>query len=139
MKASSPLVFTTCASLVVAAAVIAGLFMIGSPTQIRAARLDEQRVNNLQALIDAIGGDHQRGDPLPASLAEFVKRPTHSYMHILDPETVQPYEFRVIDPDHFELCTQFAAAAKSPDRPESQLQNHASGRQCVTSEAKPRK
>ena len=113
--------------------------MIGSPGQIRAARLDEQRVANLQALSDAIAGDRQRGDPLPANLAELVKRPTHSYVRILDPETAKPYDYQIVDPDHFELCAQFATTAKDPERPASQLANHASGRVCITTEAKPRK
>ena len=139
MKPSPPAVFTICASLLVAAAVIAAFLVIGSPAQIRAARLDGQRVTSMQAVIDAIAGDHQRGDPLPDSLAQLVNRPAHSYVRILDPETRQPYDYRVLDPDHFELCAHFATAATDPDRPASQLANHASGRVCVTTEAKPRK
>lgn len=130
MRVSPPGVFALCASFVVGAAVIAAFLVIGSPEHIRATRLDDDRVTDLQALIDAIGEDRRHGDPLPESLAQLVNRPTHSYLRTLDPETKQPYDYRVLDPDRFELCAQFATATKDPDRPASLLRNHGSGRQC---------
>jgi type II secretory pathway pseudopilin PulG len=138
MRVSPAAVFALGGSLAVGVAVVAAFLVIGSPAQIRATRLDGQRVTNLQALIDAIAEDRRRGDPLPDSLAQLINRPTHSYMRILDPETRQPYDYRVLDPDRFELCAQFATVAKDPDRPDSLLRNHGSGHQCIVSEAKPR-
>lgn len=97
----------------VAAAVVAGLLVAGSPAEQRLRRLDERRVNDLRFLASAADRYFEREEKLPAELDElvdglfFTRVPT-------DPATRQPYEYRIVGPRQYELC----AAFDRPSRPE---------------------
>jgi len=94
------------ASAAVVAAVVAGLWAIGSPGQERRRRLDGRRVDDLRALaaaVDRYTADHRR---LPASLDELLAG-TRWSLDTRDPETRAPYEYRVVDDSTFEVCATY--------------------------------
>jgi len=117
----------TGSSVVVVAAIIAGLWIIGSPAEQRLLRLDEQRANDLRQLSSAAEFRWSRDDRLASAAPELVDGRYLSRLPT-DPGTGEPYEYRVTSERSFEVCASF-------DRPSrSELVGdfwfHESGRQC---------
>ena len=144
MKAGSSLIFAVVAGAAVLAAIFVGLMIIGPPATVRAQRLDEQRVRNLQAIATSVNGYQRAHGTLPDSLEAIQKTGEPTYWRLKDPETGLPYEYRVKDAFSYELCAQFDAPsddtvaartdAISPFR--DQFWNHKQGRQCFSIEAR---
>ncbi|MGV8959441.1 MAG: hypothetical protein ACOH1V_03540 [Stenotrophomonas sp.] len=95
------------ASLVTGAAIIAGILVMGSPTQQRLWRLDESRAADLETLQAATRDYWRAQGNLPHSLAVLAAQPGAS-LPLHDPVSGLPYGYRVIDATHFELCATFA-------------------------------
>lgn len=95
--------------VLVAANVVTGFFMVGSPKQERLARFDAQRVNDLQMIQNELINFWQQKDRLPATLDE-LKNDITGFMPPTDPETVLPYEYQATAPLAFELCAQFTTS-----------------------------
>jgi len=110
----SSVIFVACASALVIAAIGIALFVIGSPEQIRASRMDQRRVQDLTSLSATISNRHQTGDPLPATLQDVIKEARWSSLAIEDPETRAPYGYNVKGPDEFEVCAVFATSTEDP-------------------------
>ena len=112
---------------VVVAAVIAGLWLIGSPADQRQQRLDERRVSDLEQLSQAVYRHRNERRALPASTSELVNGRRLSRLPF-DPSTEEPYEYRVTGERQFELCAVFAR----PSRPEDakDFWQHGAGRHC---------
>ena len=97
---------------VVAAAVIAGFFVVGSPQKERLLRFDNRRVSDLQYLQSEILYFWQSKTRLPETLAELeddirgVRAPS-------DPETGAPYTYEVRGTETFALCAVFAKENKA--------------------------
>jgi hypothetical protein len=114
---------------VVVAAVVAGLWLSGSPGEQRLRRLDEQRVFELGQLSSSAERRWNDEGRLPATAAELVggqgltRLPT-------DPTTREPYEYRVTAPRQFEVCATF----ERPSRGElaGDFWFHEAGRRCFT-------
>ena len=136
--------FAWTTSVLVSAVVVGAFFVIGSPTSVRLAQFDQQRVNDLSNIQSQIVNYWQRKEALPNSLADLndaisgFKAPT-------DPQTRQPYEFSVKDATNlsFELCANFNKFSQNNKDitkrafpiagvPDSYNQNwdHAAGRVC---------
>jgi hypothetical protein len=114
-------------SAVVLAAVGAGLYVAGAPSEARLMRLDEQRVLDLRSLAGAIELYRNAEGELPRSLADTVK-PQRVWRLPVDPETGDPYEYEVIDTRSYRLCAQFAR--RSRDSPGMSFWKHDAGMQC---------
>ena len=56
------------ASIVVVAAVVAGIASIGLPGEQRQARLDQRRIEDLQRIVEAVELHHREHGQLPADL-----------------------------------------------------------------------
>lgn len=127
----------------VAAAVAAGLVMMGSPADARARRLDARRVADLGQLARDVDLFWSRQGALPASLAELSTEPGLDASRS-DPETGAPYSYRVIDEARYEVCAGFATeTAGEPPRPADRFWAHGRGMQCFevraeTAEREPR-
>lgn len=93
-------------------AIVAGFFIIGTPWEAREFRYDEQRVGDLQNVQYQIINYWQAKAALPATLDEAVD-PLYGGMMPRDPETGDPYEYRVTGEHSFELCATFAAPAQA--------------------------
>jgi multidrug efflux pump subunit AcrA (membrane-fusion protein) len=108
MSALARAVIGTAVIALVAIAVIAGLFLIGPPGEERKRKLDAIRVSDLRAIAAAVDRYWTTHSALPASLEALAKERDTS-VRLLDPETGQPYQYRVSEGDAYELCADFAS------------------------------
>ena len=97
----------------VAAAVVVGLAITGSPAEQRLLRLDEQRVAELQQLVGRAEGRWERDGRLPDTADDLVDGQFLTRLPT-DPSTGQPYEYRITRPRQFEVCATFDRASR-PD------------------------
>lgn len=92
--------------------IIAGFFIIGTPSQAREYRLDEQRAQDLQSLQSQILSFYQQKQLLPNSLSQ-LEDPTLYYNVPTDPATGAPYEY-IKDADlGFQLCATFTHESRA--------------------------
>lgn len=130
MRLTPQALFGGLASLVVLAAVVAGLWLVGAPSDARLRRLDDQRVGALQVLASTIDNYRQTHGGTPRSLGQLAQdqdRIAPSSMR--DPDTSAPYEYRRTGPNTYELCARFSVAS---DDEVALRWRHGSGRQCYS-------
>lgn len=119
----------------VAAAVAAGVVLMGPPSESRARRLDERRVAELRQLATDVDVFWTRRGALPASLEELAGEPGLGTART-DPETGEPYGYRTLEGRRFEVCATFALeAAGQPGGPPDRVWAHGAGLQCFPLEA----
>lgn len=119
----------------VAAAVVAGLLVLGSPMEERARRVDARRVADLQAIKAAADLYWTRHSTLPASLRDLGAEPGVR-IRTVDPEGSAAYEYEVLEGAGYELCATFEQESGAMTRdPSGALWAHGSGRQCFRLEA----
>jgi hypothetical protein len=111
----------------VLAAIVAGLVVIGSPSDERARRLDEQRVRALQSLTRSVDEYWRVRGRLPASLPELMQEPRFS-AETRDPVTAQAYGYRALSPRTYQLCADFDR--QSEEELDSPFWKHGSARHC---------
>ena len=99
---------------IVALAVIAGFFIVGSPARQRILRFDEERIQNLSYLQGQIVQFWQNKSQLPA-LLDLLKDDLRGVSVPVDPENGQPYEYRAKGELSFELCANFNVPSVSQD------------------------
>lgn len=90
----------------VAIAVVYGLTLVGPPRDQRERRLDERRIEDLRRIARAIDLHWTRHGSLPAAL-DVLSEATVRDVTFNDPESEEPYEYRVETPSTFELCGSF--------------------------------
>lgn len=125
--------------VLVVVTIVAGFFVIGTPGTARQARIDQERVYDLQSLQSQVVYYYQQKERLPQNLAE-LNDPLSYYSVPMDPESGSPYEYRRINTLSFELCATFATESKgtSMTRPAEPMyggeQNwqHGVGRTCYS-------
>ncbi|MEM8981735.1 MAG: hypothetical protein AAGC71_01820 [Pseudomonadota bacterium] len=120
-------------SVVVAAAVVVGLVLAGSPTENRLQRLDKTRrydLVNITSSIDTYSADKKT---LPTALPDLVNGRRLSRLPS-DPITDIPYTYNVIDETHYELCATFSTA--SVDDGGDDFWAHPKGHHCFTFEVR---
>jgi hypothetical protein len=105
--------FAVASSAVVAIAVVAGLFLGGSPGEQRLVRFDELRVGDLQLLSSAIDRRWETFEQLPASLEDLVDGVLLKRMP-LDPQTGTQYVYEITGDNSYRLCTGFSRASVNP-------------------------
>lgn len=94
------------ASAAMAASIIVGLFLAGSPMQQRRVRFDERRVGDLQMLQNEVINNWSLKNTLPKTIDE-LGSPLTGFTVPRDPKTGEPYGYRVLSPLKFELCADF--------------------------------
>jgi hypothetical protein len=111
--------------VLVAGAVAAGFYVLGSPAEQRLLRLDERRVADLNQIEAGLRAFWRRTGRLPATIDE-----TMAPAVVRDPATGNEYEYRVTAERTVELCATF----DRPSEPDSNVRTppwrHAAGRQC---------
>lgn len=133
-------VMAVAASAFVAAVVLASVTLMPTPGATRLRKADQVRVQDLESIRNAVR-DHVRDQgQLPESLEFLSARGESGAKRLRDPVTGTPYAYRVLDPEHFELCATFARNAGSeesgdfPRSPvgaaETELWAHGSGERC---------
>ena len=123
-------------TVAVTAAVITGIYLLGSPSEERARRLDERRVQDLSGIASAIDVYWTRQSGLPSSLDQ-LRTETGADVTVGDPVTGAPYEFRSLDRGEYELCASFAGESRDSGRGlDAGFWTHRAGRQCFQRAAK---
>jgi len=128
--------FAVVASVVVAVAVAWGFFLVGSPATRRLEHFDEHRLQDLQTIAreiqSMVENRNKRGtlkEPLPKTLEEAAERARDERLNPSDPETNEPYRFRINNETTYELCATFARKRDSDARV---FWNHPAGKHCFT-------
>jgi hypothetical protein len=101
-------------SLVVFGSIVGGFFIVGTPSHQREARLDNQRISDLQNMQSQIINYWQQKNTLPAKLSNLADS-ISGFVPPKDPETGMEYEYSVKDPLSFELCAAFKTASIGTD------------------------
>lgn len=103
-------VFVGCVVAMVAAAVVGGLYLAGSPRSVRSQNFDNQRLNDLQQISNAIDAYFDTTNAVPTNLHDVTSSGKMQYAvnSFNDPETKVPYEYRVTGGSTYELCAMFA-------------------------------
>ena len=132
-------IFLGAVIIAVVAAVGYGIFLVGSPAGQRLQRFDEKRVSNLQNISDALDRFWEVNEELPASLEELQGR-RYFVPSIKDPATEEPYEYRVVGENRYELCAVFAidSSRRREEFPKpfsARTWEHGVGRVCFQLEA----
>lgn len=127
-------VFGVIASVVVAIAVAWGFLLVGSPGTRRLERLDEQRLQDLQAIAREVHALVVEADQppslkaqLPKTLQELAERARSERIKLNDPESGEPYVYLVKDESTLELCATFTKPRNSDS---SVFWNHPAGAHC---------
>lgn len=128
--------FAGAASTLTAAILVWGFLVVGSPAAERVRKLDERRVQDLQAVESAIsriclGRERlekpEMKRPLPATLAEIAEEAREDRPSIVDPERGTGYEYTVKGETTYELCATFDQVR---DVTWDARWNHPAGRHC---------
>lgn len=115
---------------VVAAAVIAGIYVIGSPTEQRLRRLDEAQTQDLISTSYALDAYWRRNQQLPGSLEELLQdRDASAILAGIEVQSTQEYMPR--GPATYQLCAVFnRPSTESRTVPGGVFWTHGAGRQC---------
>lgn len=118
-------------------AFVASWFFIESPTLTRAKRLDQNLINNINTIENAVNSYSEKYKKLPDNLEE-VKNNRDIYlnqMSFIDSETGAPIEYKKTSDQTFELCATFRTDTKNIDIRDTYYTDpskaHLSGYQCV--------
>ena len=135
MKISPGSMLLGAAVVAVLAAVVTGLFVLGSPTEERARRIDDRRVEDLQGIRAATDLYWTRHSQLPASLGDLTAEPGVT-IRTGDPTSSETYGYQPLDSIRYEVCATFEQESREIARdPKKDLWAHGSGRQCFQLEA----
>lgn len=117
-----------------------GLYFIDSPREARARRYDQARIQDLNALENAVNnyylGNNQK---MPATIAElntYNQRAYNQDLNLKDPQSGASYEYRITgqnDGREFELCATFNVSDNTDQSTYlygSNSWRHAAGRDC---------
>ena len=125
----------------VVVAVVGGLIVLGPPSEERARRLDERRVEDLRGITRAVDLYWTRHGRLPSSIRDLSSESGVS-VSARDPGTAQAYELRVLDAATYELCANFDRTSADPGESAGRTQDvsedfwsHGVGRRCFRLDA----
>ncbi|MFH0873625.1 MAG: hypothetical protein V1846_02155 [Candidatus Komeilibacteria bacterium] len=96
---------------VVAAAIVGGFMLSGSPQQARKTNLDDSRVSSLSQINTAINLFYDNKKVLPQLLSELQQQPVYYVSMITDPVTAVPFEYKITGATTYDLCATFDLAS----------------------------
>tara|TARA_Y100000588_G_scaffold12165_1_gene13218 strand:- start:1093 stop:1524 length:432 start_codon:yes stop_codon:yes gene_type:complete len=135
MNTSSGSVLFGASVITVIVAVGVGLFILGSPAEERARRVDDRRVEDLQGIVAATDLYWTRHARLPVSLDELTSEPGVR-IKTSDPANSEIYGYKAVDSIHYEVCASFEqVSGETSSNSERNLWAHNSGPQCFQFEA----
>lgn len=104
---------TWAVAVLIVLSIVSGFFIIGSPSQARQQRLDDQRVQDLQMIQSEVINYWQKKGELPPSLSA-LNDPLSYFTLPKDPATGADYEYEntTAGAPSFELCATFATASR---------------------------
>ena len=98
------------AGVLVLIAIVSGFFIMGTPGEVRLARFDTQKINDLQSLQWQVVNYWQQKESLPATLTE-LEDPLSGSSIPVDPQTNKPYVYKRNGPFSFSFCATFNLAS----------------------------
>ena len=123
--------FTAGFAVLILFGLVAGFWSLGSPRRQRDLTADEQRLRDLSNIAFEIARHRDRlpKHAMPVSLREL--RRIGPPLAIADPLTAAPYQYRIIDRSHYELCAVFSTQSQQG----STFWAHGQGRHCFVLQA----
>lgn len=117
-------------SLAVAASVLAGLYLAGSPAEARLLRLDDRRVDDLRSIMWATSEYWRSHGHLPPAL-DSLPLAAADHMSVRDPVTGVLYGFTATGDSTYSLCAAFARPSPSArDDYSDAAWRHTAGQYC---------
>lgn len=102
------LIFFALIAIIVSVSIISSFFIIDSPKTTNMKKHDQQRVNDLYNLDNAINAYYRENKKLPEDLSDA------RFSRSQDPKTSQLYGYKAMSEEKFEICATFSLAI-SPD------------------------
>jgi len=142
-KTNIPKILAIILAVVMLGSIIAGFFIIGTPSDQRNRRFDDQRVMDLQNIQSQVINYWTMKEKLPENI-EMMQDNISWFAVPQDPKTKELYEYRIVEPLKFEICATFAKPSQfkgvltSGERyvePKAVYQenwDHEAGRTCFT-------
>lgn len=131
--------FSVAMSIVVVAAIVWGVALVGSPATARLQRFDQQRLGDLQTIFREVQSLCQDPDvknelkrELPATLDELAALARTERINLTDPESGERYVYTVINETRYELCATFTSQRNSDVKV---FWNHPEGKHCFVVDA----
>lgn len=140
MKLPPATLFATLAGVATLAGIIAGLIVIGSPSEVRMRRFDEIRVGDLGFISNAVAMYRRTHESPPQKLDDLARSSDGYRGYSLKDPVGRPYEYTVKDAFSYELCAEFDRATDETietRRDQPVFWKHGRGRQCFSLEARP--
>lgn len=103
------------AILVVLASIVGGVMISGTPSEIRGARFDQDRIYDLQSIQSEAITFWQSKNALPETIDNLEENTVRGFVAPLDPETSDAYEYSKLGNLSFELCAVFSQANVSSE------------------------
>ena len=130
MKPSLGKTILTAAVTIVVVSIIAGVILVGSPSESRLERLDSTRIEDLRGIMVATDAYWDPNARLPTSLDELAED-QRTRVNTIDPGSAESYEYRVLGEETYELCATFDRESPPPTgRASADFWRHGVGRQC---------
>jgi hypothetical protein len=127
------------ASTAVLAALAGAVAVLGSPMQQRQRALDNLRLSDLGDIVTAVKSHAKEHNVLPQELSALKDGEKWRQPRMRDPDTNEPYGYKPLDDQSFQLCAVFSLPSSDPDDPlenrmgyRNERRPHAAGRQCFT-------
>ncbi len=102
--------------IVVAALLVAGVFIAGTPAEQRRVRMDLTRVSDLQSIQQQVVSYWIDKGSLPNTTSD-LSDTISGFTPPVDPATREPYGYRMMGMYRFELCATFETTAADSDLP----------------------
>jgi hypothetical protein len=119
------------AAIFVAAGVVGGFTLLGSPQHQRQLALDQRRVSDLQIVAADLTRYARPANGLPSQLPrDFHVVGYDGVPATVDPVTRKPYEYARESSTRYRLCAIFAEASRDDDPQTAAAWRHKAGRQC---------
>jgi hypothetical protein len=139
-ESKKPKLYGWLSSIIIAAIIIAGFFIVGSPATQRDRRFDETRISNLQTIQNEIINYWATKNILPSTLID-LNDSISGFSVPSDPQTNINYEYIINGKLSFKLCANFNTDSNDYNSgqtvipmiyPYNQNWNHSVGRVCFT-------
>jgi len=109
---NKPLAITV--MLIILATIVGSFYVVGTPSEKRAQRVDQERIQDLGQIQYEITVYWQAKEKFPENL-DTLSDPLRGFITPVDPETGASYEYNIITEQTFELCATFTSEQKGMD------------------------
>lgn len=105
----------TIISVVVLSALGYAFTRVGSPTDLRNKKIDDERSSHLSSIRNEVNFYFEQNGKLPKTLYE-LNNDDYLKSQLNDPQTLQPYTYKILDQDTYQLCASFSSDSKNKEK-----------------------